>query len=95
MKNTAITSHDACILCDDIEKFARKGKIDDDLRRSIAERIIKLQEAENELNQLFGYPGEGVDTVEDLEVYIQTETRGILRYVEGLGMDLFDLERSA
>ena len=83
-----ITSHDVAILCDDIEGLDRN---DDAEVRAVAERII---ETEKHYHMEFEENDEP-DTIEKLMESLKNglERYQILKFVEGMGMDLFDKER--
>lgn len=81
-------SNDVCNLCDDIESYVGSAK-ESDTRTKLAERIIALEEFYNTRFE----EQEDVDDVPTISEKLQSEPYKVLQFVEGLGMDIFDLER--
>ena len=103
---TEVTSSFIAKLCDDIENFAislkannsNKGNSNkgNDTLKDLAKRVVlaevKMSEikanAEDLRTPLVDFP-------ETIENALLTETRTVLKFVESMGMDLFDYERLA
>ncbi len=75
-------------LCTQIEAYGTFKGVYPGENKRIAEMIVRLEE-------FVGTEGEALDTVEDIRIRLVKEPKKVLKFVEGIGMDLFDEERSA
>ncbi len=80
-------SSKVAMLCDEIEKLEAGQK-------AVAEELaIKIVDLENYLI-LIGLETDEPDTAEDISNALNNEQKKVLKFVEGLGLNLFDYERS-
>lgn len=79
----------ACVasLCTQIEAYGSFKGVYPGENKRLAEMIVRLEE-------FVGTEGEVLDTVKDIRIRLVKEPKKVLKFVEGIGMDLFDEERS-
>lgn len=80
------------VLASDIEAWAAKDKKRNDANtiKGLAERIVSAEKVYDETMK----GSEEIDTTDDIVKYLTAEPKGVLRFVENMGMNMFDYERS-
>ncbi len=91
-------SHECCKLIDDIDDYTeskKMGKENPKMLKDMAERVILMQKETIRMDKEMGDSVfDELDTVEDIENYIENDTHKFKIYVELRGMDFFDYERA-
>ena len=80
-------------MLDDIEAYGKEvlvGHNDRTERRRLAEQLVRLEETVKTEEGGYGK----IDSVEELEKFLEMEPKKVLKWAEGLGMDIFDLRRA-
>lgn len=75
-------------LCTQIEAYGSYKGVYPGENKRLAEMIVRLEE-------FVGTEGEALDTVKDIRIRLVKGPKKVLKFVEGIGRDLFDEERSA
>ena len=86
--NRFFTSDDCAKLCDDIETISKSSSMS--FIQGLAKRIQLMQKETNRIN----CSNSAIDSTHDLCHFLYTEPSHMLVYVENIGRDFFDYERS-
>lgn len=91
-------SHECCKLIDDIDDYVeakKMGKENSKMLKDMAERVILMQKETIRIDNEIGESVfDELDTVENIENYIENDTHNFKIYIELHGMDFFDYERT-
>lgn len=91
-------SCDCCKLIDDINDYTeakKNGKENPKTLKNIAEKVILMQKEVIRISKEMGDSiFDGLDTIEDIENYIENDTCKFSAYVELQSIDIFDYERA-
>ena len=84
----------AASLATQIEKAFWNGSTPDDKELNrLAEAVVRLEEVAVKTVRKDYWKGEDLDTIEEIRNWMTSEPRKMVRFVEGIGMDMFDDER--